>query len=152
MRKRNIFWLVLIPLLAIQVDFVRAQTNISPQNNSLIVEKLQSSVTHLGPECYGKSDYPHLSSHVPGTVNVVSRTVCPGRFVTVRVVLYRKGRLFLRHVSASFETGTGLAQTNASLVCTWKDGMKRVHYWFTATHQASGTYMGVTRGEVDLPC
>lgn len=129
-----------------------AKTNSSTWKSGLIVDRLQSSVTRLGPECYGKSDYPHLSTHVPGTVNVESRTVCPDQFVTVRVVLYRKGWLFLRHSSSSFKTGTGLVQTNAALPCTWKDGMKRVHYWFTTTHQAAGSYMGEIKGEADLPC
>src|SRR4051794_21715336 len=39
--------------------------------------------------CYGQTDQPHPSTHVPGTVNVQARTVCPGFAVYVSTALYR---------------------------------------------------------------
>jgi hypothetical protein len=67
--------------------------------------------------CYGQTDQPHPSTHVPGTVNVVARTVCPGFAVYVSTALYRDrwyGQQFLDSGSAS---GTGTATTNASWRC-----------------------------------
>jgi hypothetical protein len=43
----------------------------------------------LAPGCYGQTDRPHLSTHQPGSVNVVARTVCPGFGVKVSTALYR---------------------------------------------------------------
>ncbi len=39
--------------------------------------------------CYGQTDRPHLSTHVPGSVNVVARTVCAGFYDYVSTGLYR---------------------------------------------------------------
>jgi hypothetical protein len=43
----------------------------------------------LAPGCYGQTDRPHLSSHVPGSINVVGRTVCSGYVVYIEIRLYR---------------------------------------------------------------
>jgi hypothetical protein len=43
----------------------------------------------LAPGCYGQTDRPHLSIHVPGSVNVVGRTVCSGFVVYIEIRLYR---------------------------------------------------------------
>jgi len=43
----------------------------------------------LAPGCYGQTDRPHLSTHVPGSVNVVGRTVCSGTVVYIEIRLYR---------------------------------------------------------------
>lgn len=43
----------------------------------------------LAPGCYGQTDRPHLSTHVPGSVNVVGRTVCSGQYDYIEIRLYR---------------------------------------------------------------
>lgn len=45
---------------------------------------------NLAPSgCYGQTDRPHLSTHVPGAVNVLARTVCYGYLDYVTTDLYR---------------------------------------------------------------
>lgn len=45
---------------------------------------------NLAPSgCYGQTDRPHLSTHEPGSVNVVARTVCYGYLDYVTTDLYR---------------------------------------------------------------
>jgi hypothetical protein len=42
--------------------------------------------------CHGKSDHPHKSSHVPGTINFVARTYCTDGFKASK--LYVKAQLW----------------------------------------------------------
>jgi hypothetical protein len=51
---------------------------------------------NFGVKCEGKSDLPHISRHKPGTVNVQTRTTCPGKGVeiTSRLTRILKGKNF----------------------------------------------------------
>ena len=145
--------LVLSTLIHVDMGSAAVSGSLITQSKNLDVKQaLKYSTVVLGKDCYGKSDFPHVSSHVPGTVNVVTRTICPGKFVTVQGTLYRKGWFIFRHSRSVYGSGTGKAQINVALPCTWKPGMKAVHYWFAGAHQAAGSYMGATGGQADLFC
>lgn len=64
--------------------------------------------------CYGQTDQPHLSTHVPGTVNVTARTVCSGHVVYVTTNLYRSRWYGWELRGSDNTTGVGTATDNAA--------------------------------------
>lgn len=51
----------------------------APKLNVLVNRIFTNNKIYLPDDCSGRSDYPHLSTHKPGRVNVVAETVCPGQ-------------------------------------------------------------------------
>jgi hypothetical protein len=76
---------------------------------------LRSDVgTALAPGCYGQTDRPHNSTHQPGSINVVARTVCPGLGVHVSANLYRSRWYGWERRGSGTNDGAGSVQTNAA--------------------------------------
>ena len=106
---------------------------------------------NFGVKCEGKSDLPHISSHKPGTVNVQTRTTCPGKGVeiTSRLTRILKGESF--SVTRSNQ-GNGRTTVNVSLVCVWKKGMKKIRYEISSVHRLSDGQIGYTFNYNYLNC
>lgn len=68
--------------------------------------------------CTGQAQYPHKSSHVPGTVNVVATVSCTAAVTSIgiRAALYRNGAL-VKDSGAKYVYGTSFAQNNAAETC-----------------------------------
>ena len=105
----------------------------------------------FGVQCEGKSDLPHISRHKPGTVNVQTRTTCPGKGVeiTSRLTRILKGKNF--SVTKSNQ-GNGRTTVNVSLVCVWKKGMKKIRYEISSVHRLSDGKIGYTFNYNYLEC
>jgi hypothetical protein len=75
-----------------------------------------SAITpNLAPSgCYGQTDRPHLSTHVPGSVNVVARTVCYGYLDYVTTDLYRSRWYGWEWRASGNMTAYNNAQANAA--------------------------------------
>lgn len=106
----------------------------------------------LGSECWGRSDYPHISTHVPRTVNVIAETVCPGGIVSVRTTLSRHGWLFFREAASGSKTGIGSVRINVALKCKWKSGEPLIGYMVESVHRDESGASGVTRLHRFLKC
>ena len=106
---------------------------------------------NFGVKCEGKSDLPHISRHKPGTVNVQTRTTCPGKGVeiTSRLTRILKGKNF--SVTKSNQ-GNGRTTVNVSLVCVWKKGMKKIRYEISSVHRLSDGQIGYTFNYNYLKC
>jgi hypothetical protein len=92
----------------------------------------------LAAGCYGQTDQPHPSTHVPGTVNVVARTVCPGFGVSVYTALYRDRWYGEQFLDDGGNSGTNSVSTNASWRCA---GAGTYTYRAYSYHEASdGAY------------
>ncbi len=68
--------------------------------------------------CTPQVQYPHKSTHVPGTVNVVVTLTCtaPVSGINIRAALYRNGALVSDSGQKSF-SGTSFASHNAAEPC-----------------------------------
>ena len=90
-------------------------------------------------DCTGKTDYPHISKHVPGTVNVEATIKCPGREVTIVLSLTR---ITLKSNKTSFKSKIGNSKMtiNASLPCTWKKGIPFRYVASAIYTEASGAH------------
>ncbi len=106
----------------------------------------------LGGECWGRSDYPHISTHVPRTVNVVAETACPGGAVSVRTTLSRPGWFIFRQSVTSIKTGINSVRTNVALQCRWRRGDSPIEYVVKSEHRDDTGAIGFTELHKALKC
>jgi hypothetical protein len=90
-------------------------------------------------DCTGKTDYPHISRHVPGTVNVQATIKCPGRDVTIVLSLTRVS-LEGNKTSYKSKIGNSKMTINAYLPCTWKKGVPFRYIASAVYTEASGAH------------
>jgi hypothetical protein len=102
-------------------------------------------------ECYGRTDTPHLSMHVPGTVNVLARTYCPKTGVSINSRLIRLYQGIEVEKTAN-KNGIGLVTVSISMKCIWKKGNPEIKYRIYSTHRLSNGRIGETKQEASLKC
>jgi hypothetical protein len=105
----------------------------------------------FGVKCEGQSDLPHISRHKPGTVNVQTRTTCPGKGVEITSRLTRISTGENYSVTRSNQ-GNGRTTINVSMVCVWKKGMKNIRYEISSVHRLSDGKIGYTFNYNYLKC
>lgn len=105
--------------------------------------------------CVLTSEIPHISRHVPGTVNVTGRTVCKGfsagRNLRVTVTLTREDGGNTLPITKS-NTGIGTVIVNVSMPCIWKRRQSLIKYTITTAHKMSNGKTGTTRNKAALEC
>lgn len=106
---------------------------------------------NFGIKCEGQSDLPHISRHKPGTVNVQTRTTCPGKGVEITTRLTRVYKGTRLSVTKSNQ-GLGRTTINVSLACIWKKGSKKIRYEVSSVHRLSDGRIGYTYNFEDLEC
>jgi hypothetical protein len=89
--------------------------------------------------CTGKTDYPHLSKHVPGTVNVEATVKCPGRSVNIALSLIRVSLGNSKTVTRN-QHGFGTMTINLAMLCTWKRGVPFRYIASAVYTEASGAH------------
>lgn len=74
----------------------------------------------IGPYgCYGQIEDPHYSTHVPGTINVISRTVCRGHQVSVQTSLYLgSGESKFNEIKYQWHSARDDAELSTAFGCT----------------------------------
>ena len=106
---------------------------------------------NFGVQCEGKSDLPHISRHKPGTVNVQTRTTCPGKGVEITTRLTRVYQGTRLSVTKSNQ-GSGRTTINVSMNCIWRKGTKKIRYEVSSVHRLSDGRIGYTYNFQDLEC
>lgn len=87
-----------------------------PITSSQATEK-SSKTQKMGPlGCYGQTENPHYSKHVPGTINVISRTICKGHQVSVQTWIYLSGN---SKKGSHVKYGWHSARNDAELSTSW---------------------------------
>lgn len=105
---------------------------------SAVLHSADLTAAALAPGCYGQTDQPHPSGHVPGNVNVEARTVCPGLTDYVSTSLYRDRWYGQQHLADGSNTRFGRADTSAAWRCA---GTGTYTYRAYSYHEASdGSY------------
>lgn len=146
----------LIQTIAISIVLIFSSTQFSMAEPPPLPEDILNlgpfkNLFNFGVKCEGKSDLPHISRHKPGTVNVQTRTTCPGKGVeiTSRLTRILKGKNF--SVTKSNQ-GNGRTTVNVSLVRVWKKGMKKIRYEISSVHRLSDGKIGYTFNYNYLEC
>lgn len=105
--------------------------------------------------CDHSSEIPHLSEHVPGTMNVSGRTVCRGNSkmwkVSVRVTVVRHDGGNTPKITKS-ASGNGKAIANVSMPCIWSRKQSKILYTITTVHTVPGGHTYYTENEERLEC
>jgi hypothetical protein len=105
--------------------------------------------------CRLTSEEPHISQHVPGTVNVTGRTVCKGisagRNLQVTVTLKRLDGGNTVPITRS-SRGVGSVVVNVSMPCIWVRNQSEIKYIVKTVHQLSNGKAAVTSNEATLKC
>jgi hypothetical protein len=125
--------------------FTAAATLIGVTTNSAANKPLQTykqsylEGVRILKDCTGKTDYPHVSKHFPGTVNVEATIKCPGRDVTIVLTLTRV-TLKVNKTSYKSKVGNSKMTINASMPCTWKKGVPFRYIASAIYTEASGAH------------
>ena len=106
----------------------------------------------LDGECFGRTDYPHISTHFPKTVNVHAVTHCPGKEVTVRTVLMRHSWWIFNEVQKLEKSGFGDVEINVALKCKWKKGQPPIEYTAYSYHNDSVMEVAGTKVAKSIQC
>ena len=124
-----------------------ANTNFKPLVNT-------NALKHIifGNGCGGRSDYPHISKHFPGTVNVTALSECPGKEVTVSTTLSRKGWWIFREGRNLTKSGFRRVIVNVALNCKWREGGAPIEYIVESVHYDKDGEFGRTRLRSFLNC
>jgi hypothetical protein len=105
--------------------------------------------------CILTSEKPHISGHVPGTVNVTGRTVCKGistgRALQVSVTLTRSDGGNTLPVTRG-SRGTGTVVVNVSMPCIWVSKQSEIEYIVTTVHKLSNGKKATTKNKAKLKC
>ncbi len=105
--------------------------------------------------CILTSEVPHVSTHVPGTVNVTGRTVCKGisagRHLKVTVTLTRMDGGNTPPITKS-SSGVGTVVVNVAMPCIWSRKQALIKYTITTTHRMSNGKISITKNKADLQC
>jgi hypothetical protein len=105
----------------------------------------------LAPGCYGQTDRPHNSTHEPGSINVVARTVCPGLGVHVDTALYRSRWYGWEQRGSGAGDAIGSVSTNAAESAADCDGTH--DYLGSSYHESSDGAWARTSNRVnELTC
>lgn len=81
-----------------------------------------------------------------------AETICPGREVSVRTTLSRRGWLFLRETVSASKSGISSVRINVAMKCKWKIGGPPIEYVVESVHRDETGASGVTRLHRFLKC
>lgn len=105
--------------------------------------------------CKLTSEAPHISTHIPGTVNVTGRTVCKGvsagRNLQVTVTLTRKDGGNSIPITKS-SRGVGSVVVNVAMPCIWSRKQSDIEYIVMTIHKLSNGKTVTTENGAFLKC
>lgn len=134
---RRFITLVLVGLISTNFNSVSTYASDTSIEINQASNSLKSWDIFLSGKCKGRVDYPHISSHVKGSVNVILNIDCPGEFTSITGILYRSpirnpADLRVGHVSGKDKT-----KINLAVPCVSNEGMSVHSYFVTATFIAT---------------
>ena len=105
--------------------------------------------------CRLSSEKPHISEHVPGTVNVTGRTICKGisagRYLRVTVTLTQMDGGNSAPVTKS-ATGSEAVTVNVAMPCIWRRNQSIINYTVVNVHKMSNGKSITTRNKAAIKC
>jgi len=124
----------------------------APKLNVLVNRSFTNNKIYLPDDCSGRSDYPHLSTHKPGRVNVVAETVCPGQKVSIRKTMTRPGWFLFTESVTKSDSAFRKVRISVSMPCKWKPGDQPIGYIVMSVHTSETGGSAITRAFRQLKC
>ena len=106
----------------------------------------------LSTTCKGRIDYPHISKHVKGTVNVVMSINCGKELVHIEGLLYRMPIENIHDIGATDKSGVGKLQINLAIPCKYSVGKDLIKYTVVGRFQASNHYDVLKKYDYRVNC
>lgn len=106
----------------------------------------------FGEGCFGRTDIPHESQHVPLTVNVEAITECPNQEVYVTTTISRHGWWIFPDTKSVSAHGFQKVSVNVALPCKWKRGQPPILYVAKSTHRDSVGEYAPTGRVAEIRC
>jgi hypothetical protein len=132
-------FLILIFVGLITINFYSVTSNAS--DASIEINQASNSLKtwdiFLSGKCNGRVDYPHISSHVKGSVNVILNIDCPGEFTSITGILYRSPIKNPADLRVGHVSGKDKSKINLAVPCVSNEGMSVHSYFVTATFIAT---------------
>ena len=124
----------------------------APKLNAFVNRSFTDARVNLPDDCSGRTDYPHKSQHMPGRVNVVAETVCPGQKVQIRTTLTRPGWLIFTESVTKSKSDFGRVRLSVSMPCKWKIGQPPIGYIVMSVHSSANGASAITRVFRSVKC
>lgn len=106
----------------------------------------------LSTTCKGRIDYPHISKHVKGTVNVVMSINCGKESVHIEGLIYRMPIGNIHDIGATDKSGVGKLKINLALPCKYEIGKKFIKYTVVGRFQASNHFDVLKKYDYRVNC
>ncbi len=134
--KRRIYILfsLIVSLSLLSTSANSADPTYTIENAS---NRLKSWDIVLSQACKGRVDYPHVSRHIKGTVNIILSINCPKEFTSITGVFFRDPVKVPADMKYGHVSGRDKAKMNLSVQCKSNYGIATHNYFVTATFLAT---------------
>ena len=106
----------------------------------------------LSDTCKGRVDYPHISRHVKGTVNIVASINCPSQFASITAMFFRDPIKSFADIRVGHTRGRDFIKMNLAVPCISNEGLSMHSYYFTGTFVATRHFPVIKTFSWPVPC
>lgn len=128
----------------------------SAADSDLVIEQaangLKSWDIFLSGKCKGRVDYPHISRHVKGTVNIALSIDCLGEFTSITGIFFRNPIKSASDARVGHVSGKDKIKMNLAIPCISNEGLSVHSYFVTATFIATRHFPVVKTYSWPVPC
>ena len=107
---------------------------------------------NLSSKCKGRVDYPHISKHVKGTVNIILSLDCPNEFLSITGVFYRNPVKVPADLAFKHASGRNTLKMSLAVPCKSNKGLSTNLYFLTGTFIATRHLPVVKSYSWPVPC
>ncbi|MFM1758468.1 MAG: hypothetical protein RL193_1045 [Actinomycetota bacterium] len=130
--------------------------NVYADSSELVINKSSGQYKtwdfNLSSKCKGRVDYPHISKHVKGTVNIILSLDCPSEFLSITGVLYRNPVKVPADLAFKHASGRNSLKMSLAVPCRSNKGVSTHLYFLTGTFIATRHLPVVKNYSWPVPC
>ena len=134
--KRNIYILYLL-FFTLTIPATSANSSEPTYTIENANSQLKSWDIFLSQECKGRVDFPHISRHIKGTVNIILSLNCPKEFASITGVFFRDPVKVPADMNFGHVSGRDKVKMNLMVPCKSNYGISTHNYFVTATFLAT---------------
>ena len=149
--KRNIYILFSL-IVALSIPITTANSSEPTYTIQNANSQLKSWDIVLSQECKGRVDYPHISRHIKGSVNIILSFNCPKEFASITGVFFRDPVKVPADLKFGHVSGRDKVKMNLAVPCKSNYGISTNNYFVTATFLATKHLPVIKTFSWPVPC
>jgi hypothetical protein len=149
--KRNIYILFSL-IVALSIPITTANSSEPTYTIQNANSQLKSWDIVLSQECKGRVDYPHISRHIKGSVNIILSLNCPKEFASITGVFFRDPVKVPADLKFGHVSGRDKVKMNLAVPCKSNYGISTNNYFVTATFLATKHLPVIKTFSWPVPC